>query len=155
MKGSKGFWKVGFFIVSLILICIVGLVAFYYGKGKLTLEEFVVQETSTSQPTLSPTQNPALEIEKIKEAVFKKTGLNEQNAEVTVSQYSPTHAKGGVKEKEAVGGAYFIAAKVGEKWVCVYDGQAHPTCQQIEPYDFPTEMVPECMGENGKVVVRK
>jgi len=73
---------------------------------------------------------------------------------VTISENTGQFAKGGIKEYEAVGGAYWIAAKTNEGWVCVYDGQSQPTCEQIAPYNFPTDMVPECLDENGKVVER-
>jgi len=71
-----------------------------------------------------------------------------------VSEYNSKYAKGGVKEKEAVGGAYFIAAKVDNEWICVYDGQSQPTCEQIEPFDFPKSLVPECLNKANKVVER-
>lgn len=153
---SKGFWKIGFIFISVILILLVGLLAYLFGKGEINLNSKTLKNNSMviEEPIVSPTPNISLEIEAIKKAVYKKTGLTSENADVTVSQYTSTYAKGGVKEKEAVGGAYFIAAKVNNEWICVYDGQSHPTCDQIEPFNFPKEMVSECLDGNNKVIKR-
>jgi hypothetical protein len=152
---SKSYWKIGFIFISVILILLVGFLAYLFGKGDINLNTNLKNNsTATEEPIVSPTPNISSEIEAIKKAVYKKTGLTSENADVTVSQYTSTFAKGGVKEKEAVGGAYFIAAKVNSEWICVYDGQSQPTCEQIEPFNFPKEMVPECLDENNKVVKR-
>ena len=94
------------------------------------------------------------ETELIKQAVYAKTGLNESQAQVTVNENIGSHAKGGIREYSAVGGAYWIAAKVGNEWIAVYDGQAQPSCELIAPYNFPTTMVPECLDSLGQVVTR-
>lgn len=153
---NRGFLKVGFILTSVVLIVVVGFISYLFGKGELNINSkfLKIAPSTTETPLVSPTPNLSSEIEGIKKAVYEKTGLTSQNADVTVSQYTSTIAKGGVKEKEAVGGAYFIAAKVGNEWVCVYDGQSQPTCEQIEPFNFPKEMVPECLDANNKVVKR-
>lgn len=104
----------------------------------------------TPTPTIDPVQEEPL----IKQAVYDKTGLDESEALVTINKNTGFVATGGIKEYEAVGGAYWLAAKTSEGWVCVYDGQAQPTCTQIAPYNFPKDMVPECLDTNGKVVKR-
>lgn len=154
---NKGFWKIGFFVTSLILIFVVAFLAYLYGKGDLKIESLMedkIEVKEEEEILVTPTPNMSLEIEAIKRAVFEKTGLTPENADVTVSQYTTSHAKGGVKEKEAIAGAYFIAAKENGNWICVYDGQSHPTCEQIEPFDFPEEMVPECLDASNKVIKR-
>ena len=153
---NKGFWKIGFILISVILLIVVGMLAFLFGRGDIGLNNTNKENLSlaTEKPIVTSTPNSALEIESIKEAVYEKTGLTSEVADVTVSQYTSNYAKGGVKEKEAVGGAYFIAAKVDNEWICVYDGQSHPTCQQIEPFDFPKSLVPECLDGANKVVER-
>jgi hypothetical protein len=154
---NNGFWKIGFLLISFIFIIIVAGGAYLFGRGDFDFGSIV----KTSSPKVdeqkilvTPTPNMQSEIEAIKNAVYKKTGLTSQNSDVSVSQYSSKFAKGGVKEKEAVGGAYFIAAKVEGEWICVYDGQSQPSCEVIELYNFPVEMVPECLSEANKVVKR-
>ncbi len=111
----------------------------------------------SAEPTttnLSPT--PRADDETlIKKAIAEKLGVNEENLIVTVSQNTGKFAKGGIREKDAMGGAMFIAAYSSGKWVIVHDGQSNPLCSTIAPYNFPTDMVPECLDASGNVVVRK
>jgi len=155
---NKGFWKIGFFVTLLLLLLVIGFSAFLMGKGDISFKNLNLSKTptATEEPleTISSTPNVQIEVEAIKNAVFEKTGLTNENADVTVNDFSSNHAKGGIKEKEAISGAYFIAAKVDNKWVCVYDGQSYPTCEQIESYNFPTEMVPECLGFGNNIIER-
>lgn len=111
-------------------------------------EESQVQVTS---PTATPTPTTD-DLQAIKLALAAKLGTN---IEVTISQNTGTHAKGNVREKSSeVGGGYFLAAKVDSRWVIVYDGQSTPTCSQIAPYNFPKNMVSECLSASGQVVSR-
>jgi len=151
---SKGFLKIAFFFVSLLLIALIGLGAYFLGRGDISLNSPLPQTSPEVSLTPVPTPDTESEIEAIEQAVYEKTGLNETQAEVTISELLDEHAKGGVREYEAVGGAYFIAAKKDGEWVCVYDGQANPSCQQIEEYDFPSAMVPECIGTGGELITR-
>ena len=118
----------------------------------------VVVEQSMVSPTLPPSPSPQFsedDAKAIKLALAAKLGTTEANLDVGVTQKDAKHAKGNVKEKTSeVGGGYFLAVKTESGWVIVYDGQATPTCTQIAPYDFPTDMVPECLDANGNLVTR-
>jgi len=118
----------------------------------------VVVEQSIASPTPSPSPTPQFsedDAKAIAAALAAKLGTSESNLDVGVTQKDAKHAKGNVKEKTSeVGGGYFLAAKTESGWVIVYDGQATPTCTQIAPYDFPTDMVPECLDANGNLVTR-
>lgn len=112
------------------------------------------QSTFTLIPTaqVEPTDDDTLAI---RAAVVKKLGTDEASLDVTVSQNTGKHAKGGVKEKGTeVGGGYFLAAEDEGEWKIVYDGQAQPSCDDIEAYSFPKSMVPECLSTNGEVIAR-
>jgi flagellar basal body-associated protein FliL len=157
-------------IVFFIFIAVIALLAlaFFFGFKYRQIPEEILptptpeetnipspQPTPTPEEVSTPTPSPTInETRAIEEAVFRKTGLDASQAEVSIEENTGQHATGGIKEFEAVGGAYWLAAKTTEGWVCVYDGQAHPTCAQIAPYNFPKEMVAECLDESGKVVAR-
>jgi len=154
-------------IVFLIFIIVVGLLAlaFFFGLKYRQIPGKVVptptpEVTNIPSPQPTPTPEEAAptptvdESGLIKQAVFKKTGLDATQAEVSINKNTGQHATGNIKEFEAVGGAYWLAAKTDEGWVCVYDGQSQPTCGQIDVYNFPQDMVPECLDENGQVVKR-
>jgi len=153
--------------VVLVVLVIGVLIAggFYLGK------RFSVQPAPTPAPTtsasplaspvastlVSPSASPKPspdDFSAIRAALVAKTGISQENIQVSISQNTGQHAKGTVKDKNDIGGGYFLAAKVGETWIIVYDGQSQPTCSQIAPYNFPKEMVPECLDSSGNVVKR-
>lgn len=145
-------------IAFLIFIIVIGLLAlaFFFGlKYRQIPGEVVPTPTPEVTNIPSPQPTPTIdETEAIKEAILKKTNLDTTKAEVTINKNTGQYATGNIKEFEAVGGAYWLAAKTDEGWVGVYDGQAQPTCEQIEVYNFPKDMVPECLDENGQIVKR-
>lgn len=111
--------------------------------------------TPTPFTESSPSSSPAVdETELIKQAVYERTGLTPEQAEVSINQRIAAHATGTIKEFEAVGGAYWLAARTEGGWVGVYDGQSQPDCVDIETYAFPVDMVPDCLNSSGKVVSR-
>lgn len=161
-KTDHNFWRIGFFGLLALLITGANIFAWYvFIKDKKTSPtpflspSPVATVISTPTPeTLGPSPSPADETSLIKQAIFELTGLNETKAEVTINKNTGKHAKGNVKEFEAVGGAYWLAAKTEEGWIGVYAGQANPTCVQIAPYDFPKDMIPECLDASNNVVKR-
>lgn len=162
MEEKTNTWKISFFILLVIVFGVgIGALAYTLGKRTVLLRErpavstesatIPEQEETVSTTTPIPTTD---EIEAIKQTVYAKTGLNKEEAEVTISLNTGTHAKGLIREYGTVSGAYWIAAKSGGNWVGVYSGQAHPTCAEIDPYNFPTDMVPQCMDQSMNVVDR-
>ncbi len=159
MEGQGNIWKTAFLILFIfVLLGAVGAFAYFLGAKKLSLPGKAPTPTPTAtslqpptSPILSPTPN---ETDLIKAAIYALTGLDETKVTVTITQNTGVHAKGGIREYGAVGGAYWIAAKSDSEWVGVHSGQANPTCNEITPYDFPTDMVPECLDADGNVVTR-
>ena len=106
-------------------------------------------ETTTSEPTV--VDDTAL----ITKALVTKTGIAADVIDVTISTKTDKLAKGLVGAKgEEVGGGYFLAAKVNDNWVIVFDGQSTPPCSSVNPYNFPASMVPECLDASGNIVTR-
>jgi hypothetical protein len=87
-------------------------------------------------------------------AIAEKLGYEINELVVTIVENSGSHAKGGVRHINEVGGGYFIAAKLDDRWVIAHGGQTYPSCAAIDAYAFPTDMVPECLDENNNLVVR-
>lgn len=120
-----------------------------------------VKKPIKSEPLATPAVSAAPaasaevdETELIKQAVYERTGLTPDQAEISITNRIASHAKGTIKEYEAVGGAYWLAAKSDAGWIGVYDGQSQPDCVDIETYAFPADMVPECLNASGMVVSR-
>ncbi len=158
MEGQGNIWKTAFLTLFIfVLLGAVGVSAYLFGAKKFSLSEKVATPTPVTSLQLSPSPIPSPtsnETDLIKAAIYTLTELDETKATVTISENIGTHAKGGIREYGAAGGAYWIAAKLDGEWDGVYAGQANPTCNEIASYDFPTDMVPECLDANGSVVTR-
>ena len=142
--------------ISLSLVAAAVVVANAVVGYQLWLKNPIKAEP-TPAPSVEPTASstPVVdETELIKQAVYEHTGLTPDQAEISVNRHIASHATGNIKEYEAVGGAYWLAAKTDSGWVGVYDGQSHPDCVAIETYAFPVDMVPECLNSSGVVVSR-
>jgi hypothetical protein len=152
-------WKAAFWVlITIILIGAVGTFAYFLGKGGFSFSKVTSSPSPSpvSQLQFPPTPAPVLdETEAIKEAIYELVGSDATEVNVTVSNNTGSHATGGVVDwGSEVGGGYWIAAKTGGEWVGVYGGQSHPTCSQIAPYNFPIDMVSECLDELGEVITR-
>lgn len=100
--------------------------------------------------------------------IIKKLYLDEldkdpSTIQVEIIQSTAGHMSGSVQliepdEDSAVqnGLESFLAAKDEEgAWVLVLSGNQTLSCELIEPYDFPIEMVPECFDEDtGEMIER-
>lgn len=162
MEPQSDKWKTAFFVLLVIILAIgIAVGAYLFGSNQLAKRD----EVSTLDPELIspapqfavPTSTPTPTVDEgalIKQSVFAETELSSDEAEVTISEIRGNHAKGGIKEFDAVGGAYWIAAKTTQGWVTVYHGQATPDCSDIELYGFPSDMVPQCLDDSDNVIDR-
>ena len=81
-------------------------------------------------------------------ALAEFLGVSLADLDYRMGQMTDAHAKGWVDNGN------FLAIKAADGWNIVYVGEATPECAQVEPYGFPTNMVPECLDENNQLVVR-
>lgn len=80
--------------------------------------------------------------------------LGEVSVDITKSV--DTFATGGVKlssDPQAEGGLFF-AVKQNDKWVIAWDGNGTIPCTSINPYNFPTEIISECVDDQGNLQQR-
>lgn len=153
-------WK----YLSLALLLV--LVAVLAGGGvffwSLTKTQAPPAATPSPTPTLVPTATPIptsplkSDLEQIKEAFAQKYNKPLEEVIVAINKNTGIKASGSVKFVGEMGGAMWLAAKSKEKWILVFDGQGTISCEKIEPYNFSTDMVPECWDEiNQKLIIRK
>jgi len=103
-----------------------------------------------------PEDAPTAEYVKVAMATKYPAG-DMDNIEIEVTQKTELYFSGLVKPVgQTTGGGYVYAAKdeVGD-WVIVADGQGTTNCDAIEPYNFPTTMISECLDEDtGETIQR-
>jgi hypothetical protein len=110
-----------------------------------------IKETSEStkptkalEPVVETTTQQAV-LEKISEKYGKPTDAYI----VDVTTDNGTFAKGTVNEKEQVGGGIWFAAKTEKGWELAFDGNGIISCEIVNKYNFPKDIIPGCVdGEN-------
>jgi hypothetical protein len=132
-----------------------GCGTFEIGIESNTMPETNIQivEEPVDTPSISPTAEPPeqpLQSEEaaIEAALAEKLGYSIGEVPFAVTQMTENHAVGNVSN------GYFLAARQDGQWVIVYDGQANPPCRDIDFTGFTSAMVPECLNENGQLIVR-
>jgi len=144
MNGNK--------IVIAILLGALCISAAIYFSGQQSTKELkpvpsISEESSmTVTPPIPSETIPVVEddLTLITNALIKKTGISKEMITVTISKHIGNYAVGGITEKDAIGGAQWFAAKTGDGWVIVHDGQDYPTCSSLVGYDFPKEILTSC-----------
>jgi hypothetical protein len=85
--------------------------------------------------------------EAIKQAFVKKYKKDLTEIKILVSQETTDFARGGVKfamNNNFGEGGNFLAAKIDNQWKIIYDGNGEISCQLVESYNFPEEMISDC-----------
>lgn len=93
--------------------------------------------------------------QKIKEALIAK-GLDLSESKVVIDRHLGKYISGGVIPVSGfAGGGYVFALKEGDEIKIIADGNGSIMCNSIENYpDYPTYLIPECIDEAGKIVIR-
>ncbi|MBD3330428.1 hypothetical protein GF354_02755 [Candidatus Peregrinibacteria bacterium] len=119
-----------------------------------TVEDADIDEVAEPSPSPSPSPDePAMDEtvvypaskEDIKNALLDKNPeWDMDNVKITLSVSNEDFASGTVGFVGGGGGGYFYAANTEDGWVIAADGNGVIECSDIEPYDFPVDMIPEC-----------
>lgn len=138
-------------LIGLILGLIIAMWAFYiYTQRSIPIK---ISEELASPTTAASTIPTVVSDETlIKQAFAQKYQKPITDVQLTVKQNTGTLAQGGVSFTGEIAGAWWLAAKMGNQWKIVQDGNGTISCETIAPYKFPLSMVSECVDKNGKLV---
>lgn len=78
----------------------------------------------------------------IEAALVAATGMTAEELYFTIGTNTGAHAFGNLT------GGYYLAAKTGGSWAIAFYGEATPFCSDVDPYFFPSSMVPACTGDD-------
>lgn len=87
---------------------------------------------------------PEISVEKrIREALAEKHGKKVSQTEITITQETEDHARGSVvfQPGGSENSGMFLAANVNGEWQIAFDGNGAVACQDLEDYNFPSDMV--------------
>ena len=115
---------------------------------------------TTVSPSPSPSPSPVAEATiddevLIKEAIAEKHGKGVEEVNLSVGENNGVYATGVVSFAGEIAGGWWLAAKTSGEWVIVADGNGTVLCGDIEAYNFPVSMVPECWDEVMQVLVTR
>ena len=94
-----------------------------------------------------PTTPPPSDEELITQAMATKHSKTVAETDLSINENDGSYAQGVVIFDGAVSGGWWLAAKTGDDWVIVADGNGVVQCDDLTGYSFPTSMVPECWDE--------
>jgi len=158
---SNVFLKVALSVLVSFLLFGAGAFAFWFFSGKTAQETPEVQEIPLEEEELFPADQEATEgagqsedVELIRQAFAAKYGHDVSEVEVEISKQFNPYISGGVTFAGEMGGGWFLAYKQEGEWIIVADGNGTIPCEAIEPYDFPTDMAPECYTQDGSLITR-
>jgi hypothetical protein len=102
-----------------------------------------VEEDSSNDVVVDEKPSVVLDVETAKEALkVKHPDWDVSDMVATVDESDENFATGSVGD--GPGGGMYFAANTDDGWVIAWDGNGLIGCADIEPYDFPTHMIPEC-----------
>ncbi len=119
-------------------------------QGSTTFEQV------TDEPESTETNQDSTTLEySLKNQFAEKFGEETNNFVIEISEETDKHAKGGITFPDSIGGGWWLAAKVDSKWLLVADGNGTVMCSDIEPYNFPSDMVPECYNQDTQQLITR
>ena len=112
-----------------------------------------VVATPVATPTPSADDNQTI-LAAVKTALIAKHGSDFSGLNYSINKVEDNYASGAVNGTG--GGGMWFAAKVGENWVIVSDGNGTIDCSSLTPYpNFPTDIIPECWNSStNKLITR-
>ena len=90
----------------------------------------------------------------LKEAFSDRYSRIIDDINIRIDKAGAKHVFGSVSFVGEMGGGWFLAYKDDTDWMIVDDGNGTIDCDVIAPYDFPVDVVGECVDESGEVVER-
>lgn len=78
-------------------------------------------------------------------ALIAETGIPEQNLSFSIDVNTGSFARGVFEDVLSDTSSLYIATKIGDGWNIAYTGILIPLCDDIAAFDFPLEVMPECL----------
>lgn len=148
-------------IVVVLFLLVVGL--FWYSArpavapGREGLEDLVGPTPQSEEDLVDDSFEQDAETVglKVAELLAEKFEKELEDVTIRVRQETRDHAMGLVTFKDEMSGGWWLAAREDGDWILVADGNGSIICQDIEPYDFPKEMVAECYDQETKRMIAR
>jgi inhibitor of cysteine peptidase len=130
------------------MIVVAGGLYIYRQLDSLLPEGFKPWSSSSPQSMVS-------EEEAIKELFADKYAKEVEDINITITKETETHVRGMAEIEPGGAGnsGLFLAVKVDNQWELAFDGQGVISCEDMEGYGFPQDMLSDC--QNTRTVETK
>jgi len=153
--------KLNYFIIALVIFGGLGFLAYRYFQGYLkTTSDFKLIPWKRVAPTsLSPEATPisaeGLIENQVGNTLAKKHGKTLSETKVKVEKFTAYFAQGTFGFNNEAAGNWWLAGKEKGGWLLVAEGRETVSCEEIEGYNFPNEMVPQCYSQRLKKLIKR
>lgn len=100
---------------------------------------------------------PTSDVDMIKESLAKKHDLSTENMEVNITERIDNYASGHVQfdVNQPAGASVWYGVKENDSWTIAFDSNGFPLCSEIEPYDFPAELLESCIDDETEDLIQR
>lgn len=118
------------------------------------VSEVITIISSIKKISITKPNNNQIILDAVKAALVAKHGSDFSSLTYSISKVEGNYASGSVGGTG--GGGMWFAAKVGNDWKIVSDGNGSTDCADLKPYpSFPTDMIPECWDSSANKLVTR
>ncbi|PIT94891.1 hypothetical protein COT98_01840 [Candidatus Falkowbacteria bacterium CG10_big_fil_rev_8_21_14_0_10_39_9] len=124
---------------TVIIVCL----AIWLGI-KLLSNKPAVTNTNTGQKISAPKTSYTDRLLILQELFAQQLGITKDQVMVNIAREDYSHIKGIVTIKDKYEGI-FLATRIDGNWKIVWEGKGKYPCSTIQSYNFPGEMVSDCL----------
>lgn len=117
-------------------------------------DEAIILENGVDRPLGSVDKSSNSE-KRIAEAIAEKNGWDQNNLAIKIMQQNGHYYAGSIGFNDSSGGGLFYAVDNNGDMTIVFDGNGAPMCSEVERYEFPSRMVPECYDDASDSVINR
>jgi len=137
-------------ILAIIIIVVIA------GAGYLVYQR--LNNTELEENKITPENNTENTVEDIMKGLLAdKYSKDISEVTIAISKEEGNYISGSVTFGEGGPGegGNFLAVKEGSVWKITYDGNGTIPCSSVDPYNFPSDIVPSCFDESsGEMIDR-
>jgi hypothetical protein len=115
----------------------------------------VISNGSHGDKTADQVQGQLTTQEEITKLLSEKEKLPANTLVVKVDIDTGLFSKGLINYTSAAGGGVWFAAKVNNKWELAFVGNGIVTCDSISKYNFPKDIIPNCVDTKAGTLVQR
>ncbi len=108
-----------------------------------------VLQATAAAPQATPNAKEA-----IRQALLARLGWSADQLSFDIAEIRGEYAFGSLSRVGEMGGAAWLAVYSNGQWVILYIGQGVPYCEELEPFDPPTDWISHCVDITGNTIQR-